>query len=117
VSLRGYSGDEPALLGPNARVVSLELRLPLADIDRHGMVPPLGINRLSGSVFVDAGGTWGAGRSGPAELSRGVGFELLAEAKLLYVLPLQLRLGVAWPLDAPDAQRGAKAYLTLGRAF
>jgi hypothetical protein len=117
LSLRGYVGDEAALLGPNARVVSLELRLPLADIDRHGMVPPLGINRLSGSLFVDAGGTWGAGRSGPVELSRGVGFELLAEAKLLYVLPLRLRLGVAWPLDGPDGQQGAQAYLTLGRAF
>ncbi|MFN9745295.1 MAG: BamA/TamA family outer membrane protein [Betaproteobacteria bacterium] len=117
LSLRGYAGDEAALVGTNARVLSLELRLPLADIDRHGMVPPLGINRLSGSVFVDAGGTWGAGRSGPAELSRGVGFELLAEAKLQYALPLRLRLGVAWPLDAPDGQRGAQAYLTLGRAF
>jgi hypothetical protein len=56
-SRRGYAGDQPALLGPKARVVSVELRLPLVDIDRLGKVPPLGINRLSGSVFLDAGGT------------------------------------------------------------
>jgi hypothetical protein len=117
LSLRGYRGDEPALLGQNARVVSIELRLPLADIDRHGMVPPLGINRLSGSVFVDVGGTWGAGRSGPAELSRGVGFELLAEARLLYALGVQLRLGVAQALDAPPGQDKTRGYLTVGRAF
>jgi len=117
LSLRGYRGDEAALQGPNARVVSLELRLPLADIDRHGMVPALGIKRLSGALFVDVGGTWGAGSSGPAELSRGVGFELLAEAKLLYALGLQLRLGVAQGLDAAPGQRKTRGYLMVGRAF
>jgi hypothetical protein len=117
LSLRGYRGDEAALQGPNARVVSVELRLPLADIDRHGMVPALGINRLSGTLFVDVGGTWGAGASGPAELSRGVGFELLAEAKLLYALGLQLRLGLAQGLDAAPGQRKTRGYLMVGRAF
>lgn len=117
LSLRGYQGNEPALQGPNARVMTLELRLPLADIDRHGMAPPLGINRLSGSLFFDAGGTWGAGRSGPAKMSRGVGAELLAETRLLYALALQLRLGVAQALDAPVGERETRAYLSLGRAF
>jgi hypothetical protein len=114
LSLRGYVGDEPSLLGQNARVATLELRAPLADIDRHGMVPPLGINRLSAAVFYDIGGAWGAGRSGPAQTLRGVGVELLAEVKLLYVLPLQLRLGVARALDGREDTRG---YLTAGRAF
>lgn len=114
LSLRGYRGDEPSLVGPNARVATLELRLPLADIDRHGMVPPFGINRLSAAVFYDIGGTWGAGRSGPAEYSRGVGVELLAEVRLLYALGLQLRAGVARGLDGPQDTRG---YFTAGRAF
>lgn len=117
LSLRGYRGDEPSLVGQNARVASLELRFPIADIDRHGMVPPFGINRLSGTVFFDIGGTWGAGRSGPAEYSRGVGFELLGEAKLLYALGLHLRLGVAHALDAPPGQSKTRGYLTIGRAF
>jgi hypothetical protein len=81
------------------------------------MVPPFGINRLSGTVFFDIGGTWGAGRSGPAEYSRGVGFELLGEAKLLYALGLHLRLGVAHALDAPPGQSKTRGYLTIGRAF
>jgi outer membrane protein assembly factor BamA len=113
LALRGYRGDEAALLGRSARVVSAEWRTPLADIDRHTMVPPVGINRLSAAVFVDAGGTWDEG-AGPTAWRRGVGVELLAEVKLLYALGLQLRGGLARGLDEPRSTRG---YATLGRAF
>ncbi len=113
LALRGYRGDEPALLGANARVASAEWRTPLADIDRHAMVPPFGIDRLSASFFIDGGGAWNSG-SGPDRWRRGVGFELLGETRLLYALALQLRLGVATALDAP---RGTHGYLTIGRAF
>ena len=77
------------------------------------MVPPFGINRLSATVFADFGGAWDSGNS-PLKYSRGIGVELLGEAKLLYALGLQLRLGLARGLDAPRSTRG---YLTLGRAF
>ncbi|MBX3599148.1 MAG: hypothetical protein KF863_00890 [Rubrivivax sp.] len=113
IALRGYRGDEPVLRGRHGRVASAEWRFTLADIDRHGMVPPLGINRLSGAVFVDAGGAWDAG-SRPDRWRRGAGFELLAETRLLYAMALQLRLGYARALDAPEGGRG---YLTMGRAF
>ena len=113
LALRGYRGDEAALRGRHARVASVEWRTPLADIDRHAMVPPFGINRLSATVFADFGGAWDQGSS-PAKHHRGVGVELLAEAKLLYALGLQLRLGVARGLDVPRSTRG---YLTVGRAF
>jgi outer membrane protein assembly factor BamA len=94
-------------------VASAEWRFTLADVDRHGMVPALGINRLSGVVFVDAGGAWNDG-SGPDRWRRGAGGELLAETKLLYALALQLRLGYARALDAPQ---GGRSYLALGRSF
>ncbi len=42
------------------------------------------------------------------------GVELGAETRLLYLLPLQLRLGLARALDEPKGTRGD---LTLGRAF
>ena len=113
LALRGYSGDEIALIGRNARVVSLEWRTPLADIDRHAMVPAVGINRLSAAVFFDAGGTWNSGQ-GPDRWRRGVGVELLGEVKLLYAFGLQLRLGLAQGLDVPKDTRG---YLTAGRSF
>lgn len=113
LALRGYRGSEPELLGRNARVASLEWRTPLADIDRHTMVPPVGINRLSAAVFADVGGAWNDG-NGPDRWRRGVGVELLGEVKLLYALGLQLRAGVARGLDAPQ---GTRAYLTAGRSF
>ncbi|MFO6421698.1 hypothetical protein ACLBKS_15990 [Hylemonella sp. W303a] len=114
LALRGYSGDEPELQGANARVASLEWRTPLADIDRHLMVPAVGINRLSASVFYDVGGAWGRDEDAPARYWRGVGVELLGEVKLLYVLGLQLRLGIAQGLDGRQETQG---YLTVGRAF
>jgi hypothetical protein len=113
LSLRGYRGDEPALRGQNARVASIEWRTPLADIDRHFMVPAVGINRLSAAAFFDVGGAWSTG-NGPDQWRRSVGFELLAEVRLLYALGLQLRLGVAQGLDEPKGTRG---YLRAGRAF
>jgi hypothetical protein len=113
LALRGYKGDEAALRGRHARVASVEWRTPLADIDRHAMVPPLGINRLSATLFADFGGAWDRAAR-PSKYHRGVGVELLAEAKLLYALGLQLRLGVARGLDEPRSTRG---YLTLSRAF
>ena len=113
LSLRGYRGDEPALFGRNARVVSVEWRTPLADIDRHAMVPAVGINRLSAAVFMDAGGAWNSG-GGPETWRRGVGVELLGEVKLLYAFGLQLRVGLARGLDEPKETRG---YLMAGRSF
>ncbi|MFM2069168.1 MAG: hypothetical protein RLZZ584_4077 [Pseudomonadota bacterium] len=114
LALRGYAGDEPALQGASARVSSIEWRMPLADIDRHTMVPPIGINRLSLNLVADIGGAWDAGQSKPASYYKGVGAELLGEVKLLYTLGVQLRLGVARGLDEPKATQG---YLTVGRAF
>lgn len=113
IAFRGYRGDEPELQGRNARVATVELRTPFADIDRHGMSPPFGINRLSGAFFVEGGGAWSDG-NGPDRWRKSVGFELLGEVRLLYALGLQLRAGVASGLDEPKSTRG---YLTVGRAF
>ncbi len=113
IALRGYRGDEAALRGTDARVTSFEFRTPLADVDRHAMSPPLGLNRLSATAFFDIGGAWDAGNR-PLHYQRGVGVELLGEVKLLYALGLQLRLGVARGLDDPS---GTRAYLSLGRLF
>ena len=112
LSLRGFRGDEPVLRGQNARVASAEWRLPLADIDRHAMVPAVGINRLSAALFIDAGAAWDSNRA--ARWQRGVGFELLGEVKVFYAIGLQLRLGVARALDGA---KGTLGYLTAGRAF
>ena len=113
LSLRGYRGNEPELRGSNARILSTEWRLPLVDVDRHSMAPPVGIDRLSAALFFDIGGAWSSGGK-PDRWRRGVGVELLGELKLLYALGLQLRLGLASGLDAPRSTLG---YLRIGRAF
>jgi hypothetical protein len=113
LSLRGYEGDEAQLRGANARVASMEWRFPLLDVDRHAMVPPFGIGRVSGTVLFDIGGAWNDGHR-PAEYWRSVGVELLGELKLFYSTGLQLRLGAARGLDGPRETQG---YLTLGRSF
>jgi hypothetical protein len=113
LALRGYRGDEPELLGTQARVSSVEWRTPLADVDRHGTSPPLGLNRLSAAVFFDLGGTWSSG-SRPGHYYRGAGVEMQGELKLLYALGLQLRAGLAQGLDDLGTTRG---YLTLGQSF
>ncbi len=113
IALRGYDSDEPTLVGTDARVTSIEWRAPLVDVDRHGMAPPFGLNRLSATVFFDIGGAWTAGNR-PTQYKRGAGVELIGEVKLLYALGLQLRGGVAKGLDEPRESMG---YLSLGRAF
>lgn len=111
--LRGYEGSEAALRGQNARTASIEWRTPIADIDRHGMSPPLGINRLSALVFLDAGTAWDNGMP-RSKYYRGAGIELLSEIKVFYRLPLPLRIGVARGLDDPGRTR---AYLQLGMMY
>jgi hypothetical protein len=111
--LRGYIGSETALRGQNVRNLGIEWRTPLADIDRATMSPPVGIDRLSGSVFMDAGSVWDNGYA-RSRYYRGVGVELQGEIRLLYGLPVPLRLGIAHGLDGP---RGTHAYLQLGQAF
>lgn len=119
IALRGYVGTEAALRGPNARVSSVEWRFPLADVDAQGLAPPIGLNRLSASVFYDIGGVWSPapgptyGNGSPAQLYRGAGVELLGELRLLHALGVQLRLGLARAID----QGGGTAYLTAGRSF
>jgi hypothetical protein len=111
--LRGYAGSEPQLVGENVRSVSVEWQAPLADIDRHWMAPPVGINRLSGKVFMDAASVWNRGAA-PSSPYRGVGVELYGEIKFLYQLMLPMRLGYARGLDL---NAGNRVYLQAGQTF
>jgi len=111
-ALRGYNNGEPLLRGRRLRLGTLEWRVPLADVDRHLMVPPVGLNRVSANLFYEAGAAWNEGS--PDKYYRSGGVELLAELRLGYLLGLQLRAGWAHAVDAPGAD---KAYLKVGRAF
>lgn len=110
--LRGYRSGGPSLSGRHSLLGTLEWRVPLSDVDRNLMVPPVGLNRLSMSVFLESGSAW----NGAAEqrFLKSGGVELLSELRLGYLLPLQFRAGVARGFEAPGATIG---YLQLGRSF
>jgi hypothetical protein len=111
-ALRGYTTGTPSLMGHRARVTTLEWRAPLADIDRHLMVPPIGINRVALNLFLDLGAAWERGTS--PDYHRGIGAELVSEPRFGYLFGLQARAGVAKGLDATGS---TKIYLRVGRSF
>jgi hypothetical protein len=111
-ALRGYGSGEPVLSGHRARVGTLEWRTALADVDRHAMVPPVGLNRVSTSVFFEVGAAWEHDER--PDYHRSAGIELLTELRIGYLFGLQLRLGFAKGLDAPGGRTG---YLQVGRSF
>lgn len=111
-ALRGYTSGEPTLTGNRARVTSVELRIPLKDVDVHGMVPPVGLNRLALNVFFDYGAAWARGAD--ADYHRGIGVELMTEVRIGYLFGGNLRFGLAEGLDEGG---NTTAYLRLGRSF
>ncbi|MDH2916575.1 MAG: hypothetical protein PXX77_06815, partial [Gallionella sp.] len=111
--LHGYAGSELALQGDNARTISLGWQTPIADIDRAAMSPPVGINRLSATLFMDTGGVWNQGAS-PSRYYRGIGVELNAETKLFYQLFIPLSVGIAHGFDLDS---GNRLYFKFGQTF
>jgi hypothetical protein len=109
--LRGYRNGEPVLTGHRASLGTLEWRIPISDVDRHFMVPPMGVNRISMSVFTEAGAAWD---DAPRHWYKSAGMELLYEARAGYLLGAQLRVGVAKGFEAPGRTEG---YVRLGRSF
>jgi len=110
--LRGYRSGEPALTGHHALQGTLEWRVPLTDVDRNLMVPPVGLNRLSMTLFFDTGSAWND--SAAQRYFKSAGIELLSELRLGYLLSFQVRAGVAKGFEAPGTTVG---YLQLGRSF
>jgi hypothetical protein len=110
--LRGYRLGEPTLTGRHAQLGSMEWRVPLSDVDRNLMVPPVGLNRVSMNLFADAGAAWNDAQQ--AQLHRGVGAELLTEVRIGYLESIQVRFGIARGIDDRGVTVG---YLKVGREF
>ena len=123
--VRGFEdGDR---IGFNAWSASLEYRLPIAMVGRGVGVLPLFVDRIAGSVFLDAGNascndTQSAVFSAcPGNDDRGsdmllsAGVELLGNLAVLSFVPAWMRVGVAVPLRGPRS--GLRAYVGLGQGF
>jgi hypothetical protein len=111
-ALRGYTSGEPTLTGNRARIATLEWRIPLRDVDRHAMVPPVGLNRIALNSFFDVGAAWA--RDAEPDYHRGIGIELMAEVRFGYLFGANLRIGLAEGLDEGGKTTG---YLRVGRSF
>jgi len=111
-ALRGYAEGLLDLQGDEMRLLSAEWRFPLRRIERGIMVPPLGVQQLSGLLFAEAGAAWSGAVT--ADYHRTLGAELNADLNLFYGLDFRLRLGVAEGLDEGGETR---AYLAFDSAF
>jgi len=111
-ALRGYAEGLLQLRGEEVRLLSAEWRFPLRRIERGIMVPPVGVQQLSGLLFAEAGAAW-SGVEVP-NYHRTLGAELNADLNLFYGLDFRLRLGLAEGLDEGGETR---AYLALDSAF
>jgi outer membrane protein assembly factor BamA len=109
-ALRGYTNG--TLTGHRARIGTVEWRTPLSDVDRHFMVPPVGLDRVSLNLFVDVGAAWE--HDGQPDYHRGVGAELMTEVRIGYLIGIQARAGIARGVDEFGK---TTAYLRVGRAF
>ena len=119
--------------GKNARIgfagwsASAEYRVPIALVGRGYQLRPIFLDRVAGSLFVDAGNascTAGqkqtydscAGAAGmPRELLLSAGLEVNATVALLSFMPFWARGGVAFPLQG--GRHRPQVYMTLGPAF
>ena len=110
--LRGYRSGEPALTGHHSLLGTLEWRTPLSEVDRHFMVPPVGVDRISMTLFFEAGSAWNDSAS--QRYFKSAGVELLFEVRAGYLLGLQARAGIARGFEAPG---GTVGYLRVGRSF
>jgi hypothetical protein len=110
--LRGYRSGDPSLTGRHSLLGTLEWRVPLAEIDRNIMVPPVGLDRISMTVFLETGSAWNDGAT--QRFFNSGGLELLAEVRVGYLIVAQFRAGIAKGFEAPGTTVG---YLQLGREF
>ncbi len=123
--VRGFSdGDR---IGFSAWSAALEYRVPIAMIGRGLGLWPLFLDRLSASLFIDAGNAACTAEQSAVYLgcpgnegrSNGVlvsaGGELLGNVAVLAFVPAWLRLGIAQPIQGP--RTSARVYFAIGQSF
>ena len=107
--VRGWETDSRE--GTRALATSVEWRFPLS-LATHG-AGPLFFDRLSGTVFADAGAGW---NPGPVAWIASAGAELGLDIAWLYDDAYRLRLGAARPIAGAGQGKGS-VYLLLGSSF
>ncbi|MDI3279902.1 MAG: hypothetical protein QJR13_00830 [Bacillota bacterium] len=111
-ALRGFPKDSAK--GERFWLGSLEYRPELWRVERGSTGPGLFTEAVQGILFVDAGAAWRGDGGAPPPLV-GAGLEARVKTVAAYYLPLQLRLGVAWPVAGPG--EGPRSYFDLVLVF
>ncbi|MEZ4415244.1 MAG: BamA/TamA family outer membrane protein [Gemmatimonadota bacterium] len=114
--LRGYAAG--VRTGSRAWSTSLEYRVPLVEVRRGLGAWPLFLDRVSASLFFDAGNAWGPSEAPFANPRQATlystGVELVSDWLPLWDSTLRIRSGVGVPLVEGD---GARMYVRVGTAF
>jgi hypothetical protein len=110
-SLRGYPED--VQVGDRVAAASLEYRFPLLLVGRGYGLWPLLLDRVSMSLFLDAGSAWFD--SDALDLLASAGAELSLDLGVNYSTVFRFRLGFAQPFDR--ARGDPELYLATGLAF
>ena len=106
--------------GSKAWAASGEWRFPLAMVHAGAGAWPLHVDRIAGSLFVDAAGAARkvVGSGTDWDMLSSIGAEVVVFGSLLFEPVDRIRVGVAVPLDAaPMAARRASLYLQSGWSF
>ncbi len=96
--LHGYPAGLAEMRGNAINLLELDWRFPLWLVESGIMLPPVGINRLHGRLFAEAGRAWSWSTTAPA-LSRSVGAEITSETILGFRAQVDFILGYARGLD------------------
>ena len=112
--IRGVAPED--LVGSRAAVANLDLRVPLARLQRGAGSWPVFFRTLHAAAFVDAGHAWDTAFRA-ADLRTSTGAELSLDVVILHYVPLTLVTGAAWTRD-PVADRSRAAFFgRIGHAF
>jgi len=112
-NLRGYAEGRAELRGQQMNLATIEYRFPIWRLERVAMTPPIGLQNLSGAVFVDRGAAWNS--NGQKKYYTGTGMELYADTIFGYNTVVRITLGYAHGTDSAIGED--QFYLRLGSSF
>jgi hemolysin activation/secretion protein len=105
--------------GDRAITTSVEYRVPLALVGQLLGHLPFGNDKLSLTLFADAGSAWTNGSAVQLARLRSLGAELVGDMTISYDAPLRLRVGVARPMAPPPSglSQDVVVYVALSASF
>ena len=112
-NLRGYDEGYAQLQGQNMRLMSIEYRFPVWRVERVSMYPPVGIENISASVFIDRGTAWQEGSE--EKYYTGIGAEVYFDTIFGYHRVVRITLGYAKGQDNIIGKR--QYYARIGASF